>query len=58
MQPAVQSRSSANGFGRRRGEREVGTRLENRSQTGKSNSSSRLATTGEILLQFLLLLLV
>ncbi|XP_062087772.1 polyadenylate-binding protein-interacting protein 3 isoform X2 [Humulus lupulus] len=46
MQPAVHSRSSANGFGRRRGERDVGTRLENKSQSGKSNSNNRLTSTG------------
>ncbi|PON96212.1 Ataxin [Trema orientale] len=46
MQQAVHSRSSANGFGRRRGEREGGTRVENRSQTGKANSSSKITTTG------------
>ncbi|KAM6585350.1 hypothetical protein CsatB_012352 [Cannabis sativa] len=46
MQPAVHSRSSANGFGRRRGERDVGTRPENRSQSGKSNSNNRLTSTG------------
>ncbi|XP_062103843.1 polyadenylate-binding protein-interacting protein 4-like [Humulus lupulus] len=56
MQPAVHSRSSANGFGCRRGERDVGTRLENRSQSGKSNSNNRLTSTGEIRLQFLLFL--
>ncbi|XP_062083497.1 polyadenylate-binding protein-interacting protein 3-like [Humulus lupulus] len=46
MQPAVHSRSSTNGFGRHRGERDVGTRLENRSQSGKSNSNNRLTSTG------------
>ncbi|KAL5757417.1 hypothetical protein ACOSP7_020028 [Xanthoceras sorbifolium] len=39
MQPVLQPKSSANGFGRRRGEREGGTRLDNKLQSGKSNSS-------------------
>lgn len=48
-QHTVHSRPSANGFGRRRVEREVGTRMENKSQSGKSNSSSRITNnTGEI----------
>ncbi|XVF25190.1 hypothetical protein REPUB_Repub13aG0192000 [Reevesia pubescens] len=38
-------KSSANGFGRRRGDREVGTRLENKLQSGKSNQG-RIQTTG------------
>jgi hypothetical protein len=46
LQQAVQPKLSANGFGRRRGEREVGTRLENKSQSGKSNPS-RSTNTGE-----------
>ncbi|XVF74348.1 hypothetical protein PTKIN_Ptkin13bG0103100 [Pterospermum kingtungense] len=37
MQQVVLPRSSANGFGRRRGDREVGPRLENKVQSGKSN---------------------
>ncbi|KAG6669116.1 hypothetical protein I3843_01G212800 [Carya illinoinensis] len=45
MQQAVQHKSSANGFGRRRGDREVGTRLENKLQSGKSNPS-RSTNTG------------
>lgn len=45
IQQAIHPRSSANGFGRRRGQREVGTRAENKSQSGKSNAN-RLANTG------------
>ncbi|GMN36909.1 hypothetical protein TIFTF001_006386 [Ficus carica] len=48
-QHTVHSRPSANGFGRRRVEREVGTRMENKSQSGKSNSTSRITNnTGEV----------
>ncbi|XP_076925451.1 polyadenylate-binding protein-interacting protein 4-like [Bidens hawaiensis] len=36
-QQVAQSRSSANGFPRRRGEKETGSRLENKFQPGKSN---------------------
>lgn len=36
----------------------MGTRPENRSQTGKSNSSSRLTTSGEILLILQILLVL
>ena len=46
MQQGVHSRSSANGFGRRRGEKEVGTRPDNKSQSGKSNAGGRLTNTG------------
>ncbi|KAL5579527.1 hypothetical protein UlMin_011969 [Ulmus minor] len=46
LEPAVHSRSSANGFGRRRGEREMGTRLENKSQSGKSNAGRKLTNAG------------
>ena len=46
MQQAVLPKSSANGFGRRRGDREVGARLENKGQSGKSNQG-RIQTTGE-----------
>lgn len=46
VQQAVQPKLSANGFGRRRGDREVGTRLENKLQSGKSNPS-RSTNTGE-----------
>lgn len=45
MQRAVHPRSSSNGCGRRRGERDVGTRAENKSQSGKSNAS-RLTSAG------------
>nr|XP_043624259.1 polyadenylate-binding protein-interacting protein 3 [Erigeron canadensis]XP_043624260.1 polyadenylate-binding protein-interacting protein 3 [Erigeron canadensis] len=38
-QQVAQSRSSANGFNRRRGEKEMGGRVENKSQPGKSNFS-------------------
>ncbi|XWS12118.1 hypothetical protein CRYUN_Cryun37aG0062700 [Craigia yunnanensis] len=44
MQQAVLPKSSANGFGRRRGDREVGARLENKVQSGKSNQG-RIQTT-------------
>lgn len=39
LQQAVQPRSSSNGFGRRRVEREMGTRLENKLPSGKINPS-------------------
>lgn len=45
MQRAVHPRSSTNGFGRRRGEREVRTRAENKLQSGKSNVG-RLTSAG------------
>ncbi|XP_022715224.1 polyadenylate-binding protein-interacting protein 3-like isoform X2 [Durio zibethinus] len=48
MQQVVLPKTSANGFGRRRGDREVGTRLENKMQSGKSNQG-RIQTTGIIL---------
>ncbi|KAM7476072.1 hypothetical protein LguiB_023315 [Lonicera macranthoides] len=44
LQQVVQPRS-ANGFGRRRVERESGNRLDNKSQTGKTNSS-KLTSSG------------
>ncbi|XP_024979292.1 polyadenylate-binding protein-interacting protein 3-like isoform X2 [Cynara cardunculus var. scolymus] len=44
-QQVAQSRSSANGFTRRRGEKEMGTRVENKSQPGKSNFN-RMMTAG------------
>ncbi|KAK3220380.1 hypothetical protein Dsin_014350 [Dipteronia sinensis] len=47
MQPVLQPKSSANGFGRRRGEREGGTRLDNKLQSGKSNSS-KVPSTGAV----------
>lgn len=45
LQQVAQPRSSVNGFGRRKVEKETGTRLENKLQTGKTNSS-RLTTAG------------
>ncbi|XP_004303672.1 PREDICTED: uncharacterized protein LOC101292616 [Fragaria vesca subsp. vesca] len=45
-QPAVHSRSSSNGFGRRRGEREGGARVENKSQSGKANHSKSNSKAG------------
>lgn len=45
LQQVVQPRS-ANGFGRRRVEREIGNRSDNKSQTGKTNSS-KLTSSGE-----------
>ncbi|XWS18834.1 hypothetical protein CRYUN_Cryun32bG0079100 [Craigia yunnanensis] len=47
MQQVVLPKSSANGFGRRRSDREVGARLENKVQSGKSNQG-RIQTTGAL----------
>ncbi|PPR94124.1 hypothetical protein GOBAR_AA26544 [Gossypium barbadense] len=47
MQQVVFPKSSANGFGRQRGDREVGARLENKMQLGKSNQG-RIQTTGAL----------
>ncbi|KAK6284335.1 hypothetical protein POUND7_003287 [Theobroma cacao] len=47
MQQVVLPKSSANGFGRRRVDREVGARLENKGQSGKSNQG-RMQTTGAL----------
>ncbi|KAJ0488501.1 putative LsmAD domain, ataxin 2, SM domain-containing protein [Helianthus annuus] len=44
-QQVAQSRPSANGFARRRGEKETGTRVENKFHSGKSNISR--TTTAE-----------
>ncbi|KAK9078370.1 hypothetical protein SSX86_002427 [Deinandra increscens subsp. villosa] len=44
-QQVAQSRSPANGFTRKRGEKEIGTRLENKVQPGKSNFN-RMTTAG------------
>ncbi|XP_044486896.1 polyadenylate-binding protein-interacting protein 3-like isoform X2 [Mangifera indica] len=44
-QQLVLPKVTANGFGRRRGEREGGTRLENKLPSGKSNSA-RVTSTG------------
>ncbi|KAM3245879.1 polyadenylate-binding protein-interacting protein 4 isoform X1 [Capsicum annuum] len=43
MQQAVQTRSFANGFGSRKGEKEIGTRLESRTQSTKTTSSKSTA---------------
>ncbi|XP_004235573.2 polyadenylate-binding protein-interacting protein 4 isoform X1 [Solanum lycopersicum] len=43
MQQAVQSRSFANGFGSRKGEKEMGTRLESKMQSTKTTSSKSTA---------------
>ncbi|KAK3024479.1 hypothetical protein RJ639_043796 [Escallonia herrerae] len=43
MQQVIQPRASANGFGRRKVERESGSKMDNKLQTGKTNSS-RLTT--------------
>ncbi|XP_059645106.1 polyadenylate-binding protein-interacting protein 4-like isoform X2 [Cornus florida] len=42
LQQVVPPRSTANGFGRRRVERDIGTRLENNSQYGKTNPSKSI----------------
>ncbi|CAK7356548.1 unnamed protein product [Dovyalis caffra] len=39
LQQAMQPKSSANGFGRRRAERDWGTRFENKVQSGKSHTN-------------------
>ncbi|KAL4369341.1 hypothetical protein GQ457_05G035320 [Hibiscus cannabinus] len=46
-QQALLPKSSANGFSRRRGDREGGARLENKVQSGKSNQG-RIQTTGAV----------
>lgn len=46
LQQTVQPKLSSNGFGRRRGGREVGPRLENKLQAGKANPS-RSTNSGE-----------
>ncbi|XP_023761931.1 polyadenylate-binding protein-interacting protein 3 [Lactuca sativa] len=46
-QQVAQPRSSANGFARRRGEKETGTRVDNKSQPGKSNFN-RMTTSGGV----------
>lgn len=43
MQQAVLPRSFANGFGSRKGEKEMGTRLESRMQSTKTASSKSTA---------------
>ncbi|XP_039016284.1 polyadenylate-binding protein-interacting protein 4-like [Hibiscus syriacus] len=47
IQQALLPKSSANGFARRRGDREGGARLENKVQSGKSNQG-RIQTTGAV----------
>ncbi|TYK07254.1 polyadenylate-binding protein-interacting protein 3 isoform X1 [Cucumis melo var. makuwa] len=44
LQQSIHSKPSANGFGRRRGDRDVGTKFENKFQPGKSNTN-RLTNT-------------
>ncbi|XP_035836697.1 polyadenylate-binding protein-interacting protein 4-like isoform X3 [Helianthus annuus] len=46
-QQVAQSRSSANGFARRRGEKETGTRVENKFHSGKSNISRTITAETE-----------
>ncbi|CAI9286272.1 unnamed protein product [Lactuca saligna] len=46
-QQVAQPRSSANGFTRRRGEKETGTRVDNKSQPGKSHFN-RVTTSGGV----------
>ena len=46
LQQSINSKPSANGFGRRRGDRDVGTKFENKFQPGKSNPN-RLTNTSE-----------
>ncbi|GMJ14227.1 CTC-interacting domain 4 [Hibiscus trionum] len=46
-QQVLLPKSSANGFSRRRGDREGGARLENKVQSGKSNQG-RIQTTGAV----------
>lgn len=48
LQQVMPPKSTANGFGRRRGEREGGTRLESKLQSGKSNSG-RVTTTSSVI---------
>ncbi|KAI3759779.1 hypothetical protein L6452_07831 [Arctium lappa] len=45
LQQVAPPRSSANGFSRRRGEKEMGVRADNKSQAGKSNFN-KMSTTG------------
>lgn len=46
LQQSIHSKPSANGFGRRRGDRDVGTKFENKFQPGKSNTN-RLTNTSK-----------
>ncbi|XP_061948883.1 polyadenylate-binding protein-interacting protein 3-like isoform X3 [Populus nigra] len=50
LQQAIQPKSSANGFGRRRTERDWGTRFENKVQSGKAhtNRPSNAGATGKV----------
>ncbi|KAJ7963228.1 polyadenylate-binding protein-interacting protein 3-like [Quillaja saponaria] len=45
LQQVVQPKSSSNGYGRRKADREGGTRMENKMQSGKSNSSRLTGAT-------------
>lgn len=45
-QQLAQSRSSANGFTRRKSEKEMGTRVENKFHPGKSNFNRMTTTAG------------
>ncbi|XP_023760185.1 polyadenylate-binding protein-interacting protein 4 isoform X2 [Lactuca sativa] len=44
LQQVAPPRSSANGFNRRRGEKEMGIRFDNKSQSGKSNFNKTITT--------------
>ena len=55
LQQSINSKPSANGFGRRRGDRDVGTKFENKFQPGKSNPN-RLTNTSEFHYPFYFLL--
>ncbi|KAJ6394478.1 hypothetical protein OIU77_023645 [Salix suchowensis] len=50
LQQAMQPKSPANGFGRRRADRDWGTRFENKVQSGKAhtNRSSNAGTAGKV----------
>ncbi|PKU61794.1 hypothetical protein MA16_Dca023572 [Dendrobium catenatum] len=48
LQQGIQSRTSANGFNRRRFDREGGARIENKMHTGKSGSSNFAMNGGKI----------
>lgn len=47
LQQVMPPKSTANGFGRRRGERDGGTRMESKLQPGKSNTV-RVTSTGNL----------
>ena len=50
LQQSIHSKLSANGFGRRRGDRDVAAKFVNKFQPGKSNPS-RLTNASEFHLQ-------